>query len=273
MPRGTRSPLTPEKIAEAKASYQAGETEQYIAERLHVGPKKLRTALLAAGVTLRTRAETCRLRALSQHSSPLWDYTAARLTELYWGPERPSLPTLAARLRADTGCRIAVKHLRAVLKAHGIRIRTPVDQLAIDGRMGRRAAYAGHGNFTSEDYARNREAMLAGVKKRCRNHDYLRRMGEAHRKSETRVCAWCGTPVTRIPCLFRTPPERTYHNRACANAGQAHRRRHPDSPRPRIVEAMRTALGPRPPTWEHLEPLAARFGATEEELFFLAQHG
>jgi hypothetical protein len=37
---------------------------------------------------------------------------------------------------------------------------------------------------------------------------------------ETRNCAFCGKPVTRIRANFKHPPERTYCNRSCANRGR-----------------------------------------------------
>lgn len=260
MPRRGQTNLTEAALEAATSAYQAGESLDGLAERFHVAPKTLKAALVAAGVPIRSKGETCRLRALAQHSSELWSISGERWQEVYWSEERPSLSVLAGRFR------VSIKHLRTVLLARGIRLRTAAEQLAIDGRKGRRKGVGRPGPFTAADYARHRETMEAGIRKRSENQEWRRNNGLAHRKKEERLCQWCGETVVRVPSLFRVPPERTYCCRSCANRHFHHNRQTPEEPRPLILGRLLAALDNGPATAERLERLAARVGARDPEL-------
>lgn len=265
--------VTTTDIAAALAAYQAGEGLCAVARRYHMADATLRRHLEAAGVPIRSKSEQCRLKALRQHASPLWEVTRDRWMELYWGPERPSLSTLAVQMSDLAGHHVSVKHLRAVLTHHGIAIRSPAEQLRIDGALGRRAEYGppAFADLPPETQASVRAKVAAAKTGRRQSAAHRRNNGIAHRKSVTRPCAWCAAPVTRLPCLMRrVPPERTYCNLSCANHGMHWRRRFPDTPRPLVLARLRESLGGDPPTLARLERLAEPLGAGPREIEALA---
>lgn len=261
MPHPGQHNLTdPERRAEAFAAYQAGESLSSVATRFNVAPITLKRLLTEAGVPIRSRSEQFRIETLRRYGSEFREISRDRLWELYWGPERPSLSTLAKQLGLSGG------HLSRILAEHGIATRTGAEQVRIDGKMGRRP----WGNPRFFDQPPERQAEIKAKqsaaktgKKQSKAH--VRNNVRARQKSETRPCAWCAAPVTRIPCRFTLSP-RVYCGHSCANYGSNWRRRFPDTPRPLILLRLKALLQSRPPTLALLERLAPECGAGDPEI-------
>ncbi len=203
------------------------------------------------------RADLARVAELKAISPTRW-------RELYWSAAggSPSVHALAVRFG------VADRTVKRLLVAAGLRVRTYAEQQTLERRRGRwkepatRPGNPRLGIWWEETpkHDPRRKRALANLKRG-------RRPGK-NRRRETKPCGWCGAPVTRIPSQFTIAG--AFCDRSCAAFLTAHMRYNPDRPRPLIIEALRTALGTRPPTWEHLEPLIERFGATEEEALLLA---
>lgn len=266
-PKGVNN-LTPEARAQAIADYQAGSGLYATAAKYHVAAPTLRTVLIAENIHVRSRAEQNRLEALRQHDSLVRQISRDRLYELHWGPEKLGQYEIARRLGELAGHRVSPAHVAEVYRDNGISMRSAAEQLKIDGMMGRRAEYGNFrpGSLPEEQKAEWAAKLSAAQKGRRKTREHLRKLGLAHRKSETRSCAWCGKPVTRKPCYFRVAPADTVCCVSDGNRLRAWRRHNPNSPRPLIVHALRQLIGSTYPNEERLQRLAESVGAGEAEI-------
>ncbi len=276
MPRSQLRPDLPtEEIA---ARYQGGESLNRLARAYVTTTTTIRNRIESAGVPIRSVAEWGAVwgnQLRQKHDSPLWIISAARWQEGYWGEERPSLQRLAARLRETLEIRCCVQHLRDVLVSHGIAIRSPEEQLKIDGAAGRHQY--GRVKIDTLDplsarILRWRFGSGARGKPRPRTRAHNAKLGLAHRKTETRHCRWCGAPSTRRPSEFRVEPRLTCCSVSCSNRFRNWQREKPlgvDTPRPEIVRRITQLFdGSRlaPIRFRDIEQIGAGLGAEPAEV-------
>lgn len=261
----------PRVLENARHAYERGESMASICQRLGCCTTTLKKQLIASGSALRSRKSVAVLHFESNGRTDLYEISGERWRELYWGPDRPSLISLARQF----GC--SDNFIKSRLELHGIAIRTNGEQQKANFERGKQKAWAkGTGQppaFIRQMSETQKADHYRKVHSRL-DRSYLRtkgvrsRIADALRKPETRRCSWCGIPITRPPHRFsgKTQFCETSH----ASRFRSFRRQHGEgAPRPLLLEALAKALGDKPRTPENVEKWAERIGAGEPEILEL----
>jgi hypothetical protein len=152
-----------------------------------------------------------------------------RWNELYWGGDYPSLRTLSSRFKTDA--KTLAKHFRAV----GIATRTRAQQNKIDWKLKKRKSTRGvsrQGNGR-ESFGVEMAKTHSGKRQ---TRDHVQKRARAIERKRTVACGWCGTRIEKAVSLLKC--EHPSCSRSCGASQRQHKRCHPHTPRPLIVERL-----------------------------------
>lgn len=159
-------------------------------------------------------------------------FTAARLRELYWreGKSVKEIAALAAPfLPASYGKTPEQATVTRWLKAAGVTLRTAAESQAVRARL--------HPETFVPCIAAAQAALDLTPEKRITRPNGLAKkdwrkgvklaaeLKKARRVYETRPCAYCGENVTKMRCLFKHPPERTFCTKSHASRYHVEKRK------------------------------------------------